>query len=196
MGRSTPPHAASAQPGAPPALAHARRPTGRLPCSSPRTGPPSARSSRSCANDPESVYGDLLPVLRRADLRIVNCECALTSATSPVWKSGAVFKGDAGARGGPDGGAVRRGVPGQQPRAGLRRRRPPRDLRVLARARHPDRRRRAHGGAGARAAQRARQRSGDPHRQHQRRRRPDGLNRRPRRVRVGRRRWPPRRPER
>ena len=44
---------------------------------------------------PEAVYGDLLPVLRRADLRIVNCECALTSATSPVWKSGAVFKGDA-----------------------------------------------------------------------------------------------------
>jgi poly-gamma-glutamate capsule biosynthesis protein CapA/YwtB (metallophosphatase superfamily) len=44
--------------------------------------------------DPAAVYGDLLPVLRRADLRIVNCECALTSAASPVWKSGAVFKGD------------------------------------------------------------------------------------------------------
>jgi poly-gamma-glutamate synthesis protein (capsule biosynthesis protein) len=43
--------------------------------------------------NPESVYGDLLPVLRRADLRIVNCECALTTATRPVWKSGAVFKG-------------------------------------------------------------------------------------------------------
>jgi poly-gamma-glutamate synthesis protein (capsule biosynthesis protein) len=43
---------------------------------------------------PESVYGDLLPILRRADLRIVNCECALTSATTPVWKSGAVFKGE------------------------------------------------------------------------------------------------------
>ena len=42
---------------------------------------------------PETIYGDLLPVLRRADLRIVNCECALTSAASPVWKSGAVFKG-------------------------------------------------------------------------------------------------------
>jgi poly-gamma-glutamate synthesis protein (capsule biosynthesis protein) len=43
---------------------------------------------------PETIYGDLLPILRRADLRIVNCECALTSATSAVWKSGAVFKGD------------------------------------------------------------------------------------------------------
>ena len=44
-------------------------------------------------NAPESVYGDILPVLRRADLRIVNCESALTSAVSAVWKSGAVFKG-------------------------------------------------------------------------------------------------------
>jgi poly-gamma-glutamate capsule biosynthesis protein CapA/YwtB (metallophosphatase superfamily) len=44
-------------------------------------------------NEPESVYGDMLPVLRAADLRIVNCECALTSSDKPVWKSGAVFKG-------------------------------------------------------------------------------------------------------
>jgi poly-gamma-glutamate synthesis protein (capsule biosynthesis protein) len=44
--------------------------------------------------DPEAVYGDVLPVLRDADLRIVNCECALTRATRPVWKSGAVFKGE------------------------------------------------------------------------------------------------------
>jgi poly-gamma-glutamate synthesis protein (capsule biosynthesis protein) len=43
---------------------------------------------------PESIYGDLLPVLRRADLRIVNCECALTSSSAAVWKSGAVFKGE------------------------------------------------------------------------------------------------------
>lgn len=42
---------------------------------------------------PEAVYGDLLPVLRAADLRLVNCECALTAARKPVWKSGAVFKG-------------------------------------------------------------------------------------------------------
>jgi poly-gamma-glutamate capsule biosynthesis protein CapA/YwtB (metallophosphatase superfamily) len=45
-------------------------------------------------SDPEAVYGNLLPVLRGADLRIVNCECALTSSRKPVWKSGAVFKGE------------------------------------------------------------------------------------------------------
>ncbi len=44
--------------------------------------------------DPEAVYGDMLPVLRSADLRIVNCECALTSCEKPVWKSGATFKGE------------------------------------------------------------------------------------------------------
>ena len=39
------------------------------------------------------------PLLRAADLRIVNCECALTNASiRPVWKSGAVFKGEPGAR--------------------------------------------------------------------------------------------------
>jgi poly-gamma-glutamate synthesis protein (capsule biosynthesis protein) len=43
--------------------------------------------------DPESVYGDMLPVLRGADLRVVNCECALTSSPKPVWKSGSTFKG-------------------------------------------------------------------------------------------------------
>jgi hypothetical protein len=43
--------------------------------------------------DPESVYGDMLPVLRGADLRIVNCECALTESRKPVWKSGAILKG-------------------------------------------------------------------------------------------------------
>jgi poly-gamma-glutamate capsule biosynthesis protein CapA/YwtB (metallophosphatase superfamily) len=42
---------------------------------------------------PEALYGDLLPVLRGADLRIVNLECPLTDADKPVWKSGAVFKG-------------------------------------------------------------------------------------------------------
>jgi poly-gamma-glutamate synthesis protein (capsule biosynthesis protein) len=43
--------------------------------------------------DPAAVYGDLLPTLRDADLRIVNCESALTNAAKAVWKSGAVFKG-------------------------------------------------------------------------------------------------------
>lgn len=42
---------------------------------------------------PEAAYGDVLPGLRAADLRIVNCECALTDASAPAWKSGAVFKG-------------------------------------------------------------------------------------------------------
>ncbi len=46
--------------------------------------------------NPEAVYGDMLPVLRAADLRIVNCECALTSYDQPVWKSGATFKGEPG----------------------------------------------------------------------------------------------------
>jgi poly-gamma-glutamate capsule biosynthesis protein CapA/YwtB (metallophosphatase superfamily) len=50
--------------------------------------------------DPESAYGDLLPQLRQADLRVVNCECALTRASTPVWKSGAVFKGSPGHAGG------------------------------------------------------------------------------------------------
>ncbi len=45
-------------------------------------------------DNPEVVYGDLLPDLRAADLRIVNCECALTRAKRPVWKSGSVFKGE------------------------------------------------------------------------------------------------------
>jgi poly-gamma-glutamate synthesis protein (capsule biosynthesis protein) len=44
---------------------------------------------------PEAVYGDLLPVLRSADLRIANLECTLFGER-PVWKSGAVFKGHAG----------------------------------------------------------------------------------------------------
>jgi len=45
------------------------------------------------ARSPEAVYGDVLPVLRQGDLRIVNLECALSTDASPVWKSGSVFKG-------------------------------------------------------------------------------------------------------
>ena len=45
------------------------------------------------ARAPEAVYGDTLPVLRAADLRIVNLECALAGDAEPVWKSGSVFKG-------------------------------------------------------------------------------------------------------
>ncbi len=45
------------------------------------------------AHSPEAVYGDVLPLLRQNDLRIVNLECALSGDASPVWKSGSVFKG-------------------------------------------------------------------------------------------------------
>ncbi len=41
---------------------------------------------------PEVIYGDVLPSLRNSDLRITNLECTLFGDT-PVWKSGAVFKG-------------------------------------------------------------------------------------------------------
>jgi hypothetical protein len=42
---------------------------------------------------PETVYGDLMPDLRKGDLRITNLECPLTSRDVPVWKSGSVLKG-------------------------------------------------------------------------------------------------------
>lgn len=45
------------------------------------------------ANDPRSVYGDVLPALRTGDLRITNLECPLTDRDTPVWKSGSVLKG-------------------------------------------------------------------------------------------------------
>lgn len=44
--------------------------------------------------DPEAVYGDLLPVIRSADLSIVNLEAPLSDIGDPVGKSGAVFKGE------------------------------------------------------------------------------------------------------
>jgi poly-gamma-glutamate synthesis protein (capsule biosynthesis protein) len=46
--------------------------------------------------DPEAVYGDLLPELRDSDMRIVNLECPLVDNGRPVFKSGAVFKGLSG----------------------------------------------------------------------------------------------------
>ena len=45
-------------------------------------------------NDPEAVYGDVLPVLRESDLRIANLECPLCAKETPVWKSGTVLKGE------------------------------------------------------------------------------------------------------
>ena len=46
--------------------------------------------------DPEAVYGDLLPELRGGDMRIVNLECPLVDDGEPVSKSGAVLKGVSG----------------------------------------------------------------------------------------------------
>jgi len=43
---------------------------------------------------PESIYGDLLSILRSADLSIVNLESPLSDRGAPVFKSGAVFKGE------------------------------------------------------------------------------------------------------
>ena len=40
---------------------------------------------------PEAVYGDLLPVLRSADCRIVNLESPLDPGTGFIVKSGAAF---------------------------------------------------------------------------------------------------------
>ena len=42
---------------------------------------------------PDAVYGDLLPVLRNCDLRMVNLECPLVDNGEPVHKSGTVLKG-------------------------------------------------------------------------------------------------------
>jgi poly-gamma-glutamate synthesis protein (capsule biosynthesis protein) len=95
MGRSTPPHAIAAatrRAAGTRTRQSAERPATVLVASD---WAPIRAFEPVVRERPEAVYGDLLPVLRRADLRIVNCECALTSATSPVWKSGAVFKGDA-----------------------------------------------------------------------------------------------------
>ncbi len=45
--------------------------------------------------DPEGVYGDLLPALRRADLRIVNVECALAPPdAAPAVKDGPNLRGE------------------------------------------------------------------------------------------------------
>jgi len=50
--------------------------------------------------DPEGVYGRLLPELRRADLRIVNLECALGDAGTPIYKAGPNLEGGPDAIGG------------------------------------------------------------------------------------------------
>jgi hypothetical protein len=45
-------------------------------------------------NDPKAIYGDLLPIMRKSDLRIANLECPLCEKETPVWKSGTILKGD------------------------------------------------------------------------------------------------------
>ncbi len=45
--------------------------------------------------DPTAIYGDLLPLIRQADLSLVNLEAPLSDTGTPVTKSGAVFKGNA-----------------------------------------------------------------------------------------------------
>ena len=47
-------------------------------------------------DDPAAVYGDLLPLIRAADLRVTNLESPLADGGVPAHKSGAVFKGVAG----------------------------------------------------------------------------------------------------
>ena len=54
---------------------------------------PIRRFSSVIETDPTAVYGDLLPVLRQADLRITNLECPLTTEKNPVWKSGSELRG-------------------------------------------------------------------------------------------------------
>lgn len=46
------------------------------------------------AGEPEAIYGNLLPILRSADLRVVNVEAPLSGGT-PAVKSGTVFHGEA-----------------------------------------------------------------------------------------------------
>lgn len=45
-------------------------------------------------DDPEAVYGNLLPTMRESDLRIANLECPLYAKDTPIWKSGTVLKGE------------------------------------------------------------------------------------------------------
>jgi poly-gamma-glutamate synthesis protein (capsule biosynthesis protein) len=45
-------------------------------------------------NDPVSVYGDLHGLISDSDLSIVNLEAPLSDNGQPIWKSGAVFKGE------------------------------------------------------------------------------------------------------
>ena len=49
---------------------------------------PIRRFESVMADDPAGCYGDVLPLLQSADLRIVNFECTLTGAGTPAAKGG------------------------------------------------------------------------------------------------------------
>ncbi len=49
--------------------------------------------SQTILDEPEAVYGDVLPELRTADLKIANLECPLTHSENAIAKSGSVLKG-------------------------------------------------------------------------------------------------------
>lgn len=49
--------------------------------------------SRMILDDPEAIYGNVLPELRTSELRITNLECPLTRSESAIFKSGSVLKG-------------------------------------------------------------------------------------------------------
>lgn len=53
---------------------------------------PIGRYAQAITQDPEAVYGDLLPELRRADLAVVNLEAVMASdGHSPIVKDGMVL---------------------------------------------------------------------------------------------------------
>ena len=53
---------------------------------------PIGRYAQAITQDPEAVYGDLLPELRRADLAVVNLEAVLASdGHSPIVKDGMIL---------------------------------------------------------------------------------------------------------
>ncbi len=56
---------------------------------------PIRRHAERLAAEPEAFYGDLLPLLRRADLAVVNVEAALGSAGEPIQKAGPNLRGPA-----------------------------------------------------------------------------------------------------
>jgi len=128
----------------------------------------------------------MLTVLRGADLRIVNCECAPRGRRKARLEERAVFKRAAGSRFRPDDRPVRGRLSCQQPRLRLRSAGFPGDARRPAPERHQDRRRRAHSRGSFVAAIGHGQGDKSDHPQLLVRGRPDGLPRRGRESAAGR----------